>query len=65
MGEIMLKAKEDPNVRCVLIYGAQGNLSSGNDLQNFILEGGPPDPLYVHEGMFSNFLFPKPIYYFV
>ena len=36
MRAILNDAKENPKVRCVLFYGAEGNLSAGNDLQNFI-----------------------------
>jgi enoyl-CoA hydratase/carnithine racemase len=60
----MKKAREDDRVKALLVYGAKGNFSAGNDMMSFMnLE--PPKPEEVAEMLWENANFDKPVFYLV
>ena len=56
-------AKENDKVKAVLVYGAGGNFSAGNDISNFNQE--PPPQAWVEDMLWENATFDKPVFYFV
>ncbi len=56
--------KDNDNVKAVLVYGAKGNFSAGNDVSSF-MNNEPPTPEYVSEMLWDNATFDKPVFYFV
>lgn len=59
-----LKAKEDDNIKAILVYGSKGNFSAGNDVSSFMFNE-PPTPEYVSTMLWENATFDKPVFYFV
>jgi len=57
-------AKSDDKVKAVLVYGANGSFSAGNDMASFMYNE-PPTPEYVSEMLWDNASFDKPVFYFV
>ena len=57
-------AKIDDSVKAILVYGANGSFSAGNDIASF-LNNEPPSPEIVSEVLWDNATFDKPVIYFV
>ena len=57
-------AKTDDRVKAVLVYGANGSFSAGNDIASF-LNNEPPSPEIMSEILWDNATFDKPVIYFV
>ena len=57
-------AKIDERVKAVLVYGANGSFSAGNDIASF-LNNEPPAPEDVAEILWDNATFDKPVIYLV
>lgn len=68
MYEVMKKqmdaAKANDKVKAVLIYGAGGNFSAGNDVMSF-MNNEPPTPEYASSMLWNNAMFDKPVFFFV
>lgn len=59
-----LLAKNDDSIKAILVYGAKGNFSAGNDVMSF-MNNDPPSPEYVESMLWDNATFDKPVIYFV
>ena len=57
-------ARTDDRIKAILVYGAGGNFSAGNDVMSF-MNNEPPTPEYVSEMLWDNATFDKPVFYFV
>lgn len=57
-------AKANDKVKAILVYGAGGNFSAGNDVSSFMYNE-PPTPEYASSMLWNNATFDKPVIYFV
>ncbi|TNV76213.1 hypothetical protein FGO68_gene5550 [Halteria grandinella] len=65
MNEVMLLAAKDPLVKALLIYGANGNLSAGNDLKAALSSQKQRSKESFVKMFWDTVTFPKPLYYLV
>ncbi len=62
LADILKNAQSDTDCRAVLIYGAEGNFTSGNDLQDFMHNPPSNDPdCPVIDFMYTLYHFSKPV----
>lgn len=59
-----MKARTDDRIKAILVYGAGGNFSAGNDVMSF-MNNEPPKPEDVEEMLWRNVTFDKPVFYLV
>lgn len=61
MAELLTAAVDDPEVRVVIISGAGGNFTSGNDLTDFLGGSASGEESPVFQFMQALYSFPKPV----